>query len=352
MKILIIQQKKIGDVLTTSILFEALRKKYPDAELHYLIYRDTRPVIENNPFIYQIIEYDAEIDKNPIEFLKFLRGIGYKSYDVVIDAYSKISSGIISKYSGAPIRLGFHKKYTQQFYTHTFKYQDHPETNAGLAIENRMLLLQALDSGFPKESKPVIYLSDSEKLEIGRKLLRSGLDQNHSIIMCGVLGSTKEKSYPLRYMAKVLDEIIVQLENAQILFNYLPSQKNQAQEVFNYCSDATKLRIFKNIYEKELRGFILNCACCDLFIGNEGGAANIAKALNIPTFSIYSPLIKKHDWAIYEDGERNISIHPEDYSANATQSHKDYGNLKPELFRSALKDFLHKNIRIKTQKSS
>ena len=37
MKILVIQQKMIGDVLTTSLLFELLREKNPEAELHYLI---------------------------------------------------------------------------------------------------------------------------------------------------------------------------------------------------------------------------------------------------------------------------------------------------------------------------
>jgi len=37
MKILVIQIKMIGDVLTSSILFEALRKEFPTAELHYMI---------------------------------------------------------------------------------------------------------------------------------------------------------------------------------------------------------------------------------------------------------------------------------------------------------------------------
>ena len=49
MKILVIQQKMIGDVLTSSILFEVLRAKYPNAQLDYLVNSHTLPVIENNP---------------------------------------------------------------------------------------------------------------------------------------------------------------------------------------------------------------------------------------------------------------------------------------------------------------
>ena len=41
----------IGDVLTSSVMFEALRQKYPDAQLDYLINEHTFPVVQNNPFI-------------------------------------------------------------------------------------------------------------------------------------------------------------------------------------------------------------------------------------------------------------------------------------------------------------
>ena len=64
MKILVIQQKMIGDVLTSSILFEVLRAEYPNAELHYLIYPHTLPVVENNPFIDKIIIFKEEFKKS------------------------------------------------------------------------------------------------------------------------------------------------------------------------------------------------------------------------------------------------------------------------------------------------
>ena len=162
--------------------------------------------------------------------------------------------------------------------------------------------------------------------------------------MCGILGSTRIKSYPAPYMAEVLDEIVLQVENAQVLFNYIPSQKAEAEKIFALCTKRTRKQIFTNVYEKGLRGFILNCAFCDVYIGNEGGAANIAKALSIPTFSIYSPLVRKQDWATYEDGIRNKSIHPGDLAAEVPASYK---NLKPEYFCNQLRDFLQKNIRQK-----
>jgi len=355
MKILIIQQKMIGDVLTSSILFEALRNKYPESELHYLIYPHTSSVVENNPFIDKLIEYDPGTGKDPVKFLKFLNLIRKESYTAVVDIYSKISSGIIAKYSGASIRLGFQKNYTRPFYTQTFTYKEKPETKAGLAIENRMQLLEAFDPDFPRELKPKIYISFEEKESFRKKLITQGVKLEHPLIMCGVLGSSSMKTYPENYMASLLDELIEKMPKAQILFNYLPQQKAEAENIYRKCNYKTQSQISFDIYESSLRGFILNSANCDLYFGNEGGAANIMKALNKPTFSIHSPVIKKNYWAIYEDGERNVSVHLEDFQPqlfnkcprkfNRQVNKNLYEQLKPKLMSLKLSNFL-KNLEL------
>ena len=96
MKILIIQQKMIGDVLTTSILFEALKEKYPDSELHYLINSHTYMVVKNNPYIDKFVFLTPKIENSKYQLFRFLKTIQNEKYDVVIDVYSKLSSHLIS----------------------------------------------------------------------------------------------------------------------------------------------------------------------------------------------------------------------------------------------------------------
>ena len=72
MKVLIIQQKMIGDVLTSSILFEELRNEFPDAQLDYLINTHTFPVVENNPFINDFIFFTKEAETSKRNFLNWL----------------------------------------------------------------------------------------------------------------------------------------------------------------------------------------------------------------------------------------------------------------------------------------
>ena len=349
----------IGDVLTSSILFEALRKRYPEADLHYLIQPHTRPVVQNNPFINKLVIYDPALNRNPVNFLHFGKQIRKEGYTHVIDIYSKISTGIISLFSGASCRLSYRKKYTSYFYTKTFVPVKKPATSAGLAIENRMQFLQGLQKNFPKHSRPKMYLNNLQKQKAAEKLKEGGICFEKSLIMCGVLGSSKNKSYPSSYMAALLDKLVAQVKDCQILFNYSPCQEKQALEIYNTCSPVTRSSIFLELYARELQDFIANCANCDVFIGNEGGAANIAKALEIPSFSIHSPSVHKNYWGIYEDGDQNVSVHLKDFRQEelAGLSRKEiirntagfYELLEPNLIFAKLDPFLQRMISKKSK---
>ncbi len=345
----------IGDVLTSSILFKALRNKFPEAEFHYLIQPHTLPVVQDNPFIDKCIIYDPALNKNPLKFLKFINIIRQEEYTDVIDIYSKISTGIISLLSGAISRLSYQKKYTSHFYTQTFQHIKNPGTCAGLAIENRMQFLQALHKDFPMHDQPKIYLDPFQKEKAATRLEQNGICHVNPLIMCGILGSSGNKSYPPHYMAQILDKVVKQVEHGQILLNYSPSQEKEALAIYNLCSATTKSSIFLKLYARELEDFIANCANCDVFIGNEGGAANIAKALAIPTFSIHSPSIKKNYWGIYCNDKDKVSVHLEDFKPELfqnkterdirTKNSKYYKLFKPEMIAPKLETFL-KNLEL------
>src|SRR6476646_9481107 len=74
-KILVIQQKMIGDVLASSIICNNLKTIYPDSEIHYLIYPFTEPVVAHNPNIDRIIRFADAYRKSKRELLRFLRQI-------------------------------------------------------------------------------------------------------------------------------------------------------------------------------------------------------------------------------------------------------------------------------------
>ncbi|WP_425075648.1 glycosyltransferase family 9 protein [Psychroserpens sp. S379A] len=349
MKVLIIQQKMIGDVLTTSILFEALKAEHPDAELHYVINSHTYAVVEHNPHIDKFLFVTPAIEDSRSKFLSFLKDIKKEKYDAVIDVYSKFSSNLITKFSSAAIKISKYKWYTKYYYTHTFKEATKAKTNAGLAIENRLQLLEPLVKQVPSPIRPKIYLTSEEILASKQILINSNIDVSKPLYMISVLGSGDNKTYPLAHMAKVID-FIVSETNGQILFNYIPKQLDEAKTVYNFCTPKTREHIFFDVFGKSLREFLAITHHCTSMIGNEGGAINMAKALNIPTFTIFSPWIIKEAWNMFEDGKQNISVHLKDYNPDivnnsSSKELKDnykslYEMIKPKLFLNELKMFL------------
>ena len=349
MKILVVQQKMIGDVLTSSILFEALKKEYPNATLHYLINANTFSVVEHNPFIDNIIIFPKAAEKSTNALFKFAKGIQVQKFDIIIDVYSKLSSNIISYYSKGKIKISYSKWYSKWIYTETIERSKKAKTIAGLAIENRLQLLTSLVKDVPESIKPKIYLTPSEITQSKLFLESNGLNLKIPVFMIGVLGSGESKSYPLKYMAEVIDTI-VERTKAQVLFNYIPSQLNQAQQIFDACKPETQEYIFFDVYGKSVRDFLGILYHCKAILGNEGGAINMAKALNIKTFTIFSPWIDKETWSIFEDNTTNVSVHlkdylPELYGSNPEKTLKKeslvlYKKFTPNYFESVLIDFL------------
>ena len=351
MKILIIQQKMIGDVLTSTILFEAIKEKYPKAELHYLINPNTLPVIKNNSYIDDVILYTPEVQRSNLKLWHFIRAIRKNEYDVIIDVYSKLSSNLISFLSKAKTKISYHKKQSLFIYDHNIKRTNHSNKASGLEISNRLKLLTPLKI-YKESLKPKIYLTKEEIDTRKRYLENNSINFKNPLYMISVLGSSENKSYPPNFMAKIIDTIVAETKG-QILFNYIPSQLSQAKIVYDFCNTETKKHIHFNIFGGNLREFLAITKNCDALIGNEGGAINMAKALDIPTFSIFSPWIKKEGWNGFENDGTHVSVHLKDFNSslydNKTQKEikKEarlfYEAFLPNYFLPLLKKFLKTN---------
>jgi len=351
MKILVIQQKMIGDVLTCSILCELIKKKHPNYKVHYLINSNTLPVVENNPFIDEILLFKPELRKSKIALFKFLRSVRREKYDIVIDAYCKLESNLISLFSDAKQKISFEKYYSKFIYTNPVKPVDKASSNLGLAIEHRQQLLEEIGISTDLGVFPKLYVTDEENTNATKLLLSHDIDVTKKTIMVSIIGSAKNKTYPLTYMARIVD-YIAESSDCNILFNYIPNQINDAKTIYNACREKTKQKIHFDVLGKNLRSFIALVNQCDYIIGNDGGAINMAKALNKPSYIIFSPWIEKKVWATFEDGIFHKSTHLKDFApqlfTNQTESYLKknsielYEHFKPEFIKENLKSFLLK----------
>lgn len=350
-QILVIQNKRIGDVLISSVLANNLKKRFPESTITYLVYPYTAGVLENNPNIDHIWNVDEKWLKKLPNLGTMIARVRRKKFDVIFDPYAKLQSRLICYFSGAEYRIGFKrpgKKLKLPFYSHPVHFIPKRTQFCGKAIENRLNLLNAVFPMEKMDDTPRIYITKEEARYTKINHLKK------PVIMLGVLGSTPQKSMPYTYVAKIVD-YIAKNYNASLLFNYAPHQKIEAEAIYNLCK--YKEQIHLEIYEDSIRGFITLMNKCDVLISNEGGSVHIAKALNKPTFTIYSPYIEKEDWNSFEDGLQHQSVHlldfkPELYESFTREERKAieadpsklYHELTPDLILKSLIPYLKHHL--------
>ena len=330
MKVLVIQQKMIGDVLASTVICEAVKDAFPHSEVHYMVQPATRPVVDGNPFVDRIINFHPPIKNRFSNLISYGKALRKEKYDAVIDAYGRWESILPTYYSDAPVRIGWQKWYTGIFYTKLVL----PANNvSGSAIFHRLQLANALTEKMITTVFPKIYLTDDEKIVAARKI--NDLSIQRPIIMISVMGSSEDKSLPAAQMAANID-LIAASGDAMLLFNHIPSQKADAMEIYEHCKVETKAKICLNLDISGLRNFLAVLSHCSALIGNEGGAVNMAKALGIPTFTIFSPWINKSSWDMLNDEERHVAVHLQDFFP------KIYGSDHPKKFRKNSLDLYKK----------
>ncbi len=346
MKILVIQQQMIGDVLISTILCNNLRTIYPHAQIDYMIFEHTLPVVLHNPNIDNFILYNKGIPLKSI-----IKKIRSTKYHLILDAYAKIGTSLMCLFSGAGKTIGFRKWYTSFCYSKTLKRNTKATTKAGLAIEVRIALLQLVEPISNPDLIPHIFLTEEEK-ELAKTTLQTHNLLEHKLIMISLLGSNTLKSYPAKYMAQVLDFVAANC-NGKLLVNYVPSQKQAADEIFSLCNPDTLQKIVRDVQPADLRSFLAILYYCKALIGNEGGAVNMAKAMDIPTFSIFSPSVEQENWDIFADGKKHVSTHLKHYNEapfinvdrkkNRKQTPALYNTFTPDLFINKLRYFIKEN---------
>lgn len=116
-KILIIQTASIGDVILATPLIESLAQSYPSARIDFLVKKGIEPLMENHPLIHKVWTWDKRKAK-----LRNLLGLSARikkeKFDIVVNAQRFFSTGVITAYSRARIRIGFDKNPLSFLFTH------------------------------------------------------------------------------------------------------------------------------------------------------------------------------------------------------------------------------------------
>jgi len=112
-KILLIKLSAVGDVVHTIPVLNKLRRRYPMAQLDWLVTPAIAELLRHHPAITQIIEFEREAWSTPwrltpfSSFARLAAKLRAASYDLVVDMHGQFRTAVLTFATGAPARIGF-----------------------------------------------------------------------------------------------------------------------------------------------------------------------------------------------------------------------------------------------------
>lgn len=287
--ILIIRQhNQLGDLLAGVSILRAIKERYPNSRLTYIVSHVNFSGLIKNPFVDELFIFDKKKIFNPFYFRKLYK-ILRKKYDAAIVPVTvsiSFTSNLLCRFSNSKVRIGprsLDGKPNESAYLFDklvdIDWRKFPDSN----VADRILDIVRPFGIDTKNFRSEISFDDKD-LAVAKNFLDS-LGANSNDIVLGVhCGAAKKQN---RWsLLKYVDLIILlsQNYNAKI---YLTGSDADEEEI-NYVLQNVpfKLGLFKNKTIPEVAALI---SLSTLFISNDTGIMHVAGTTKTPQISIFGP---------------------------------------------------------------
>ena len=280
--ILVIKLRYLGDVLLATPVLRAVREKFPEVRLAAAVNRGTEDILKGNPDLNEVLIVERGGLASQFRFLGEIRR---RRFDCVIDLTDGDRAAILTRFSGAPVRIGLNEEHRWRGLLYTTVVR--PGPSVAHRIERDLETVRPLGID-PKAGLPVLRTSpqDDEAAarlldEIAGEPLSGGA---RTLIMLHPGARYWFKAWPVERFAELADRL-TERGDCRILIG------GHAQE--RALADDMASRVRSKPVVLAGRTTVLHYASilkrCALFVGNDNGPMHMAAALGVPVVALFGP---------------------------------------------------------------
>src|SRR5262245_11616682 len=187
MKILLIRPRMIGDVVFTTPAIRAIRRRFPEAWITYLVEPEAAPVVRTNPHINEVIVAQRRRGwrrlRDDVALARRLRAC---RFDLVVDLHGGPRSSWFAWTTGAPQRIGYNV--AGRGWMYTTRVHRPRELRARHSVQNQWDLLERLGIEPPDPRRdPTEMREDTPAAgRVAARLSVAGLRESHHLIVIHV----------------------------------------------------------------------------------------------------------------------------------------------------------------------
>lgn len=289
-KILIIQLRRIGDVLLTTPVIRALRRKFPLARIDFLVEKPGSEILITNPYLNRLLIYDKRAQ------FTWISKIRAEKYEIILDFLGNPRAAWIVGLSGAKHRVGFKRAWRDLVYN----VRVAPDPIPKYVPKFKLDLLKPLGiSSEDSDADLDLSISPEAEAKIGSYLKSENVAQTDILVGISPTSRRPARRWRKEGYAQIAD-LLMKKYRAKVIFLWGLDEEAYIDDIISLMKEKPLKSPVLKINElvaltKQLK----------LFIGNDNGPMHIAQGLKIPTVVIFGPT-QSANWS--EPVERNIIV--------------------------------------------
>ena len=311
-KFLIINPFGVGDVLFSTPLVSAIKRRDSNSYIGYICNIRTQDILRTNPeidevFVFERDEYRDLWKQSKIgcikKLLDFWRNIKKRQFDKVIDLSLGKEYAFFCWLIGIKERDGFNYRGRGRFLTHKIRFDGFNEKPVA---EYYLGIL-----GFPVDMhglRTILVFTDEDEAYIDNFLREKGI-ANQGILVGiapggGISFGSKhldKRRWGVEKFSKLADRIIRDF-NAAVVLIWGPEEEKLVKDIQNLMEENVLIAP-----QTKIRQMAALCKRCGLVICSEGGPLHIASSQGTRTISIFGPVNEKV-YGPYPQGEDNVVL--------------------------------------------
>jgi heptosyltransferase-1 len=311
--ILITKPSSLGDIVMALPALRALRMSYPEAKISWLIRPEFAPLIENHPFIDEIIIFDRKLLGkawfHPGAFgalMSLIRKLRRSKFDVIFDFQGLFRTASLVWLSGCKQRFGMAnaREFATIFYTDKIPQ----DIECIHMVDFYLKIIQV--AGASDFGVEFVFPQNPDAENSVDKLLASrGINGDYAVLISG--SAHQDKCWPSECFAQLADKISSQY-NLSIVATGSASESGIVEKI----QEKAKVPIANLAGQTSLSELVALLKRAKLAVSNDTGPGHIAAAIGIPLVLIFGrsnpikfePYKRKHCVMAIEPEGRGVTI--------------------------------------------
>jgi heptosyltransferase-2 len=297
-KILVVQPSWVGDAVMATPALRAIRARFPESRISYLLRRYVKPIYNGMPWADQIITYRTGKQVGLTgrgSVFDLAKRLGGAEFDLAILLPNSFKTALICKLAGIPRVLGYERD--GRGFLLSDKLQPGPKQNGQFIpspiIDYYMALAQYLGCD-DRDKSMELFITPAERAEADAVLARLGIETGERPAAQGrgprvILNPGAQygaaKCWLPEYFAQLADRLIDE-RGATVLLSSSPKERAIIDAISRHMKHPPLDLARAGQTLGSLKEIIRRC---DLMITNDTGPRHIAAALSVPVVTIFGP---------------------------------------------------------------